>query len=82
MSAEVECLHIRFTEVIFAANFNLTHLEFVSNGSTRNTEVGLIKLLNINHDKRSQTLSSSDVLEVVLPIVDCINFVSAHSMDI
>lgn len=82
MSAEVECLHVRFTEIILTANFDLTHLEFVSDGSARNTEVGLIQLLNINYDKRSQTLSSSDVLEVVLPIVDCINFVSAHSMDI
>jgi hypothetical protein len=41
--AEVESLHVRHTEVFFTTHFNLTHLEFVFDGGSRDGEVCLVQ---------------------------------------
>jgi len=80
--AEVKGLHVGLAEVRFTAYFDLTHLKFLLYGGSGHTEVWLVKVFNIDHDELTQTLTACQSFEGVLPVIDSVDFVSSHGVDV
>jgi hypothetical protein len=49
--SEVESRVVWLTEVSGSAHLNLAHLELISDGGSRYTEVSLVKLLHVKYNE-------------------------------